>query len=216
MDSRYILEKSSVGTRVGVGGADSCRAGRSVHHDTRVPTVEKNGPMPAYTHGPVLYKFVVDVGSAAEVASERSSPKGTDCLRTGRGDQKDTGSTGILKRASPTHCPGVNGQSHGGFMHFDISNQGNMQSWPTASGQDKCRTYHRRLKDNPFPLPTSLSLETGTVWLLICTHRKLSYIFILFYLCFLLFCYMILSERDNSSEQYSHLMEFKLWLGIKI
>lgn len=84
MDSRYIMEKSSVGTRVGVGGADSCRAGRSVLHDTLVPTVEKNGPMPAYTHGPVLYKFVVDVGSAAEVTSERSSLKGNGLSPGGR------------------------------------------------------------------------------------------------------------------------------------
>lgn len=36
----------------------------------------------------------------------------------------------------------------------------------------------------------------------------------LFYLCFLLFCYM-LNQRDNSSEQYSCLMGFRLWLGIK-
>lgn len=77
MDSRYILEKSSVGTRVGVGADFNCRAGRSVLRDTRVPTtVEKNGPMPAYTNGPVLYKFVMDGGSAVEVKGERSSSKG--------------------------------------------------------------------------------------------------------------------------------------------
>lgn len=85
MDSRYILEKSSVETRVGVGGAAfNCRAGRSVLRDTRVPTVEKSGPMPAYTHGPVLYKFVMDVGSAAEVKSERTSPKGNGLSPGGR------------------------------------------------------------------------------------------------------------------------------------
>lgn len=162
MDSRYILEKSSVGTRVGVGGTDSCRAGRSVLHDTRVPTVEKNGPMPAYTHGPVLYKFVVDVGSASEVTSERSSLKGNGLSpggrilhmeKTGRGDQKDTGSTGILKRASPTHCPGVNGQSHGGFMHVDISNPGKhaelANSFRAAQVQNVPPTTERQ------PLPSS-------------------------------------------------------------
>lgn len=83
MDSRYILEKSSVATRV--GGADfNCRAGRSVLRDTRVPTVEKNGPMPAYTNGHVLYKFVMDGGSTAEVKGERSSSKGNGLSPSGR------------------------------------------------------------------------------------------------------------------------------------
>lgn len=83
MDTRYILEKSSVGTRV--GGADfNCRAGRSVLRDTRVPTMEKNGPMPAYTNGPVLYKFVMDGGSAAEVKSEPTSPKANGLSPGGR------------------------------------------------------------------------------------------------------------------------------------
>ncbi|XP_035512619.1 SLC2A4 regulator isoform X1 [Morone saxatilis] len=134
MDSRYILEKSPVGARV--GGADfNCRAGRSVLRDTRVPTVERNGPTPAYTtNGSVLYKFVMDGGSAAEVKGEQSYSKGNglspagrishDMEKTGLGDQKDTGATGILKRASPTHCPGINGQLPGGFMHLDIRNPG--------------------------------------------------------------------------------------------
>ncbi|XP_034446832.1 zinc finger protein 704 isoform X1 [Hippoglossus hippoglossus] len=134
MDSRYISEKSSVGTRVGGGvGADfNCRAGRSVLRDARVLTAEKSGPvMPVYTHGPVLYKFVMDV-SAAEVKSGRTPGEGSapapgarimyDAEKTGLGDHKDTGSTGILKRASPTHCPGINGLLPGGFKHLDISN----------------------------------------------------------------------------------------------
>lgn len=83
MDSRYILEKSSVGTRV--GGADfNYRAGRSVLRDSRVPMVEKSGPMPAYTNGPVLYKFVMNGGSAAEVKGERNSVKGNGLSPGGR------------------------------------------------------------------------------------------------------------------------------------
>lgn len=39
-------------------------------------------------------------------------------------DQTDTSSTGVLRRASPTHCPGVNGQMPGGLMHLDIRNPG--------------------------------------------------------------------------------------------
>lgn len=40
------------------------------------------------------------------------------------GDHKDSGSSGILKRASPTHCPAANGQSPGGFVHLDLRNPG--------------------------------------------------------------------------------------------
>lgn len=79
MDARYILEKSSVGTRV--GGADfNCRAGRSVLRDSQ----EKNGPVPAYTNGPVLYKFVIDGGSAAEVKGEGTYSKGNGFSPVGR------------------------------------------------------------------------------------------------------------------------------------
>lgn len=128
MDTRYILEQTSVGTRV--GGADfNYRPGRSVLCDTRVPTAEKNGPMPVYTHGPVFYKLLMDGGSVSGVKGERTSPKGNGRIlheveKTGLGEQKDTGSSGILKRASPTHCPGTNGQSPGVFMHLDIRNPG--------------------------------------------------------------------------------------------
>ncbi|KAI4823538.1 hypothetical protein KUCAC02_012120 [Chaenocephalus aceratus] len=128
MDNRYILEQTSVGTRV--GGADfNYRPGRSVLCDTRVPTAEKNGPMPVYTHGPVFYKLLMDGGSVSGVKGERTSPKGNGRIlheveKTGLGEQKDTGSSGILKRASPTHCPGTNGQSPGVFMHLDIRNPG--------------------------------------------------------------------------------------------
>lgn len=81
MDARFILEQPSVGTRV---GDFNCRAGHSVLRDSRVPTVEKNGPMPVYTNGPVYYKFVMDGGSVAEVKGERSSPKGNGLPPDGR------------------------------------------------------------------------------------------------------------------------------------
>lgn len=74
MESKYIFEKSSVETSVGMADFNY-RTGRSVLFDSRVPVVvEKNGSvMPAYTQGPVFYKFVMDGGSTAEVKSERTS-----------------------------------------------------------------------------------------------------------------------------------------------
>ncbi|XP_042264853.1 zinc finger protein 704 isoform X2 [Thunnus maccoyii] len=166
MDSRYILDKPLVGTRV--GGADfHCRAGRSVLRDTRVPTVEKSGPMPAFTNGPVFYQIVMDGGSAAEVKSEKTSPKGNglslggrillDMEKTGLGDQKDTGSTGILKRASPTHCPGINGQMPGSFMHLDIRNPGKQaemaNNFRAAQGQNIPPTERQPLPSSHIPVP---------------------------------------------------------------
>lgn len=83
MESKYIVEKSSVGT--GVGGADfNCRTGRSVLRDTRVPSVEKNGSMSAYTNGAVPYKNVMDGGSAVEIKSERTPLKGNGLFLGGR------------------------------------------------------------------------------------------------------------------------------------
>lgn len=75
MESRHVLDKSSVGIRV--GGADfNCRSGRSVLCDSRVPAVEKSGPIPACTNGPVLYAFVMDGGSAVEGESLKPPLKG--------------------------------------------------------------------------------------------------------------------------------------------
>lgn len=80
MDSKFILEKSTT-----VGGADfNCRAGRSVHCDARVPTLERNGPMPAYTNGPVPYKCSPDGGSPVEVKSPRTCFKGNGISPGGR------------------------------------------------------------------------------------------------------------------------------------
>ncbi|XP_034552225.1 zinc finger protein 704 isoform X2 [Notolabrus celidotus] len=164
MDSRYIVEKSSVGT-VGtrVSGADfNYRAGLTVLRDSRVPSVERHGPMPAYTTGgPVLCTFVMDGSSATEGRSERSSSKVNgrilhDVEKTSLGDQRDTGSTSILKRASPTHCPGTNGQLPGGFMHLDIRNPGKQAELASnvraAQGRSVSLTERQPLS-NHIPVP---------------------------------------------------------------
>lgn len=83
MDSKYILEKSTAGTRI--GGADfNCRSGRSVLCDARVPILERNGPLPAYTNGPVPYKCSPDGVSPVEVKSLRTSFKGNGISPGGR------------------------------------------------------------------------------------------------------------------------------------
>lgn len=83
MDSKYILEKSTTGTRV--GGADfNCRPGRFVLFDARVPILERNGPLPAYTNGPVPYKYSPDGGSPVETKSLRTCFKGNGISPGGR------------------------------------------------------------------------------------------------------------------------------------
>ncbi|XP_053705363.1 zinc finger protein 704 isoform X1 [Synchiropus splendidus] len=119
MESRYFLEKPMV------GGVDFKY--RSVLRETRS---EKSGVQPVYTNGPVHYSLIIDGGSTAR--SEQTSSKGTrlpsggrllhDTEKTGRGDQKDTGPSGILKRASPTNCPSTNGQIPGSSTTLDIRN----------------------------------------------------------------------------------------------
>ncbi|XP_074500181.1 zinc finger protein 704 isoform X2 [Sebastes fasciatus] len=156
MDSRYILEQQPA-TRVGGGGgADfNYRAGCSVLRSTRVSVVERNSPMPVYTNGAVYCEFVME----AEVKGERTSGPAPgarivyDVEKTGQGDQKDTGSSGILKRASPTHCPGINGQLQGGFMHLDIRNPGKL-----AELANNFRAAQGRIVPPPAagqPLPSS-------------------------------------------------------------
>lgn len=156
MDSRYILEQQPA-TRVGGGaGADfNYRAGCSVLRSTRVSVVERNSPMPVYTNGAVYCGFVME----AEVKGERTSGPAPgarivyDVEKTGKGDQKDTGSSGILKRASPTHCPGINGQLQGGFMHLDIRNPGKL-----AELANNFRAAQGRIVPPPAagqPLPSS-------------------------------------------------------------
>lgn len=83
MEPKYILDKSSVGTRV--GGVDvKYRSGRSVLRDTKVSVVENGSLMPAFTHGSVLYKFAMEGSSAAEVKNERTSSKANGLSPGGR------------------------------------------------------------------------------------------------------------------------------------
>lgn len=83
MDSKYILEKSSAGPRLGVADFN-CRPGRSVLRDARVSTLDGRGYFSAHTNGPVCCKFSPDVGSPAEVKGVRTSPKGSGPSAGGR------------------------------------------------------------------------------------------------------------------------------------
>lgn len=82
------------------------------------------------------------------------------------GDQTDTGSSGILKRASPTRCPGMNGQLTGGFMHLETKNpvkQGELAiSLKTAQGRNVAQTERQPFPSSHIPVPRnrySLSLQ---------------------------------------------------------
>ncbi|KAL6119083.1 slc2a4rg [Pungitius sinensis] len=121
MDSRYISEQQPlVGTRV-VGADFGCRAGRSVLRDNRVPAAETGGPVPVCANGPVFYKCRTDGGCARGTGPSPGGRMFHDVEKAVPGDHKDSGSSGILKRASPTHCPAV---SPGGFVHLDLRNPG--------------------------------------------------------------------------------------------
>uniref|UniRef100_A0A3P9IC22 SLC2A4 regulator n=1 Tax=Oryzias latipes TaxID=8090 RepID=A0A3P9IC22_ORYLA len=165
MESKYILKKSSVGTRV--GGADfNYRAGRSVLRDTRVLMVEKGSSMQAYTHGPILYKFAVD-DLASEVKKDGCWSKGSglcpggriiqDVEKTGLRDQKDAGSTGILKRAISTPNPSLNGQLPGSYMHLDTRNPGKQaepaSNFKAAQGQQAPQAEKQPLPSSHIPVP---------------------------------------------------------------
>lgn len=153
MDTRYILDKPLVGTRV--AGADfNCRVPRSVLRDTRV---ELSGPKPACTPAPVLYKLFVDGGRSGSGAPPPGGRTPPDGEKTGHGDQKDTCYTGILKRTSPTHCPGTNGQMPGSFMRVDIRNpekQGEVAvSFRATQGQSLPVTERRASCSSHIPVP---------------------------------------------------------------
>ncbi|XP_075884618.1 zinc finger protein 704 isoform X2 [Nelusetta ayraudi] len=166
MDSKYILEKSSAGPRLGVADFN-CRPGRSVLRDARVSTLDGRGYFSAHTNGPVCCKFSPDVGSPAEVKGVRTSPKGSgpsaggrllhDTEKNGHRDQKDAALTGILKRASPTHCPGINGQLPGGLMHLDIRNPGNQaeltNNLRAAHGRSVPQTERQPVPSSHIPVP---------------------------------------------------------------
>lgn len=83
MDSKYILEKSAAGPRLGVADFN-CRPGRSVLRDARVSTLDGRGYLLAHTNGPVSCKFSPDVGSPAEVKGARTSLKGSGPSAGGR------------------------------------------------------------------------------------------------------------------------------------
>lgn len=73
------------------------------------------------------------------------------------GDQTDTGSSGILKRASPTRCPGMNGQLTGGFMHLETKNpvkQGELAiSLKTTQGWNVPQTERQLFPSSHIPVP---------------------------------------------------------------
>ncbi|XP_034393443.1 zinc finger protein 704 isoform X2 [Cyclopterus lumpus] len=182
MDTGLVLEPqpqpqqqqpASVGSMV-VGAAFHCRAGRSVLRDSRVE--HGGGPVPVFTRGPVFYQCRMDGGGGGgeekekkekkkkeEVKGERTSPRGSGrishCVeKTGLGDHRDAGSSGVLKRASPTHCPAVNGvQSPVGFVHLDIRNPGK-QAEPTNNNNNNFRAAQQGRIAPPTerqPLPSS-------------------------------------------------------------
>lgn len=70
MESKCILEKSSVGTSVGGVVDFNYRPGR---YNSRVPAVAKS----SFTPGPIFYKCVTDGGSTAAVKNERTSSVGS-------------------------------------------------------------------------------------------------------------------------------------------
>ncbi|XP_054465396.1 zinc finger protein 704 [Anoplopoma fimbria] len=149
MDSRYVLEQTRV-----VGADFSYREGRSVLRDTRVPTAGNGGPAPVCTTGKVFYKCIM------EVKGERGSAGGRmlqDAEKPGLGDHKEAGSSGILKRASPTHCPGVNGQLPGCFMHLDIRNPGKLaeiaNNFRAAQGRSVPPAETQHLPSSHIPVP---------------------------------------------------------------
>ncbi|KAM4610458.1 zinc finger protein 704 isoform 2-T2 [Polymixia lowei] len=176
MNSKRILDKSSVGIRVGCASTHAdfnCHADVSLVCDTSVATVE-NALMPACTNGPttgsVLYRFVVDGGSVKEATSKEVFFKGnglssggqmlhgmdkTGC--SGPEDQRETGSTGFLKRASPTHCPTINRQLPDGLMHLDIRNPGKRvelaNGFQAAQGRNVPPAERQTLPSTYIPVP---------------------------------------------------------------
>ncbi|KAM9855154.1 zinc finger protein 704 isoform 2-T2 [Aulostomus maculatus] len=163
MESKYILDKPLVGERL--DKADfNCRASHSVLRDIRVG---KSSSMPLHSNGPVLDKCSVNGGTAAEVKNEKTFsewnglPSGDQILqdieKTSLGDQKDTGFTGALKRASPTHCPGVNGQMPSSFMHLDIRNPDKVAeitiNFRAATGKNIPATERQTLSSSHIPVP---------------------------------------------------------------
>lgn len=106
MESKYIFEKSSIGTSVGVADFNY-RTGRSVLLDSRIPVaVEKSSSVvPAYAQAPVFYKFVMDGGStAAGVKSERTSSSSKGSGRIFPDVEKVSVKPDLLHKLSKSHA----------------------------------------------------------------------------------------------------------------
>ncbi|XP_008412143.1 zinc finger protein 704 isoform X2 [Poecilia reticulata] len=160
MESKCILEKSAVGTSVGGVVDFNYRPGR---YNSRVPAVAKS----SFTPGPIFYKCVTDGGSTAAVKNERTSSVGSghspgvgilqNVEKTAVRDQKDIGSTGILKRASPTLCFGMGRQLPGSSISLDIRNPGKQaelaNSYRPAQGQSVPQAEIQPLPSSHIPVP---------------------------------------------------------------
>ncbi|XP_061155985.1 zinc finger protein 704 isoform X3 [Syngnathus typhle] len=156
MDSRSILDKPVVGTRL--AGADfGYRTTRSVLHDSRL---EKSGGLRAgaTANGTVLFKCVRG-GQATKdnVFAEGNGRRLHDGEKTGLGEHRDTGCTASLKRTSPTHCPVTNGQTPSSFMSLDITTQERQVemaiSFRPTPGQNVPEKERQPLPSSHIPVP---------------------------------------------------------------
>ncbi|XP_049611351.1 zinc finger protein 704 [Syngnathus scovelli] len=154
MDSRSILDKPVVGTRL--AGADfGYRTTRSVLHDSRL---EKSGGLRATANGTVLFKCVRGGQETKDnVSAEGNGRRLHDGGKTGLGEHRDTGCTASLKRTSPTHCPVTNGQTPGSFMSLDITTQEKQVemaiSFRPTPGQNVPEMERQPLPSSHIPVP---------------------------------------------------------------
>ncbi|XP_051912632.1 zinc finger protein 704 [Hippocampus zosterae] len=158
MDSRSVLDKPVVGTRL--GDADyGYRPTRSVPRDNRLEKSAGGGLRAvATTNGTVLLKCVRDGQETKDNApAEANGRRLHDGEKTGLGEHRDTGCTTSLKRSSPTHCPGTNGQTPGSFMHLDIRTQERQVEMPIsfrpAPGQNAPQMERQPLPSSHIPVP---------------------------------------------------------------
>ncbi|XP_077427463.1 zinc finger protein 704 [Vanacampus margaritifer] len=159
MDSRSVLDKPVVGTRL--PGADfGYRGTRSVLRDSRLEKSSGGGGLRAgaTTNGTVLFKCVRDGQATKDNASVEGNVRRLhDGEKTGLGEHRDTGCTASLKRTSPTHCPGTNGQAPGSFMHLDIRNQERQvemaAGFRPAPGQNAPQMERQQLASSHIPVP---------------------------------------------------------------
>ncbi|XP_077573982.1 zinc finger protein 704 [Stigmatopora nigra] len=161
MDLRSILDKPLLGSRL--AGADfGCGATRSVLRDSRQEKSDGGGSLRvgATTTGTVLFQCVLDGRPAA--TTENAPSKGNGRIlheggKTGLGEHRDTGCTASLKRNSPTHSPGTNGQTPGSYIHLDIRNQERQVvvpiSFMPAQGQNVTQTERQPLPSSHIPVP---------------------------------------------------------------